>query len=577
MVVIGAVTRRGEQVTQQHVCDVLVVGSGAGGFSAAITARHHGLNVLMVEKEPLFGGTTCYSAGVIWIPGSPHAKAAGIDEPEGEALKYLESIAGNRLDRARAQAFLDAGPEMLKFIEAQTPVRYVLVPTWADYEPSLPGGSNGGRSLAPEPFDGRRLGARFDQLRPPLASMMLLGGMMVGRTDLPHLFNMLSVPKSAWHAARMFARYGRDRLAWKRGTRITNGNALIAGLAIAAEKKGIPLWLSSPVVRLVIKDGRVSGAIVSKEGREVYVAARRGVVLASGGFPGDAGLKARLYGHVAAGAEHQSLPPATNSGDGIRLATAEGAGFQDDVHHAAAWTPVSFVPQPDGSRLPYPHFLDRGKPGYISVDRRGQRFVNEAKSYHVYVPAMIEACRGDARTECWNICDHTAIRRWGLGAAPPRPARLKPYLESGYIVKGDTPEELARKIGIDAAGLAATLRTFNEGARRGEDPQFGRGTDSYQRFNGSPGHQPNPCVAPLDTPPYYAVRLVPGDIGTFAGLKTDGSARVLDTAGNVIEGLYAAGNDMASVMGGTYPGAGITIGPALTFGYIAGRHLAGAG
>ena len=562
-------------MTESQACDVLVVGSGAGGFSAAITARHHGLDVLMVEKEPLFGGTTCYSAGVIWIPRSGQAKAAGIDEPRGEALKYLESIAGNRLDRARAQAFLDAGPEMLKFIEANTPVRYVLVPTWADYEPELPGGSNGGRSLAPEPFDGRRLGARFDQLRPPLASMMLLGGMMVGRTDLPHLFNMLRVPKSAWHAARMFARYGRDRLVWKRGTRITNGNALIAGLALAAQEKGIPLWLESPLERLVIENGRVAGAIVRRQGREMHVTARRGVLLASGGFPGDAALKARLYGHVAAGREHQSLPPATNTGDGIRVATSAGAGFQEDVHNAAAWTPVSFVPQPDGSHLPYPHFLDRGKPGYITVDRRGRRFVNEAKSYHVYVPAMIEACRGDARTECWNICDHTAIRRWGLGAAPPRPARLKPYLASGYIVSGETPEELERKIGIDAGGLSETLRAFNEGARRGEDPEFGRGADAYQRFNGAPGHEPNPCVAPLDQPPYYAVRLVPGDIGTFAGLSTDGSARVLDTTGGVIEGLYAAGNDMASIMGGTYPGAGITIGPALTFGYIAGRHLAG--
>ena len=245
------------------------------------------------------------------------------------------------------------------------------------------------------------------------------------------------------------------------------------------------------------------------------------------------------------------------------------------MHHAAAWTPVSHLPQPDGTKLPYPHFIDRGKPGYIAIDRRGKRFVNEAKSYHVFVPAMIEACRGDAQTECWNICDHTAIRRWGLGAAPPRPARLTPYLDSGYIISGATPEELAARLGIDPAGLAATIRSYNDGARRGEDSEFGRGTDAYQRFNGAPGHAPNPCVAPLDRPPYYAVRLVPGDIGTFAGLRTDASARVLDKDGQPIAGLYAAGNDMASVMGGTYPGAGITIGPALTFGYIAGRHLAG--
>jgi succinate dehydrogenase/fumarate reductase flavoprotein subunit len=556
-------------------CDVLVVGSGAGAFAAAITARHHGLDVLMVEKEPLFGGTTCYSAGVIWIPGSAQAKAAGIEDSAAEALRYLESIAGNRLDRARAEAFLATGPEMLAFLETNTPVRYGIVPTWADYEPELPGGSNGGRSLAPDVFDGRRLGARFDRLRPPLPSMMLLGGMMVGRTDLPHLYNMLRVPQSAWHAARMFARYGRDRLAWKRGTRLANGNGLIAALALSAEEKGIPLWLEAPLTSLVQEEGRVVGAIVRREGRDVEIRTRRGVVLACGGFAGDAALKARLYAHVAAGRGHQSLPPATNSGDGIRIATGAGAAFHADVHFAAAWTPVSHLPQPDGTKLPYPHFIDRGKPGYIAVDRRGRRFVNEAKSYHVFVPAMIEACRGDAEAECWNICDHTAIRRWGLGAAPPRPARLKPYLASGYIIASATPEELARRLEIDPVGLATTIRTYNEGARQGVDHEFGRGTDAYQRFNGAAGHLPNPCVAPLDRPPYYAVRLIPGDIGTFAGLRTDASARVLDKAGQPIGGLYAAGNDMASVMGGTYPGAGITIGPALTFGYIAGRHLAG--
>ncbi len=562
-------------MSQRVECDVLVVGSGAGAFAAAITARHHDLDVLMVEKEPLFGGTTCYSAGVIWIPGSAQAKAAGIEDSAAEALRYLESIAGNRLDRARAEAFLATGPEMLAFLETNTPVRYGIVPTWADYEPDLPGGSNGGRSLAPDVFDGRRLGARFDRLRPPLPSMMLLGGMMVGRTDLPHLYNMLRVPKSAWHAARMFARYGRDRLAWKRGTRLANGNGLIAALALSAEEKGIPLWLEAPLTSLVQEEGRVVGAIVRKEGRGVEIRTRRGVVLACGGFAGDAALKARLYAHVAAGRAHQSLPPATNSGDGIRIATGAGAAFHEDVHFAAAWTPVSHLPQPDGTKLPYPHFIDRGKPGYIAVDRRGRRFVNEAKSYHVFVPAMIEACRGDAEAECWNICDHTAIRRWGLGAAPPRPARLKPYLASGYIIASATPEELARRLGIDPVGLVTTIRTYNEGARQGVDHEFGRGTDAYQRFNGAAGHLPNPCVAPLDRPPYYAVRLIPGDIGTFAGLRTDASARVLDKEGQPIGGLYAAGNDMASVMGGTYPGAGITIGPALTFGYIAGRHLAG--
>ena len=569
-------------MTGQHVCDVLVAGSGAGAFAAAITARHAGLDVVMAEKEALFGGTTCYSAGVIWVPANSHARASGIADSPEAALTYMRSMAGNHLNEARATAFVATAAEMLDFIEANTHARYDLAANWADYEPDQPGGSQGGRSLVPEPFDGRRLGDLFPALRPPITSMMLLGGMMIGRNDLPHLFNMTRSANSALHVARMIARYGRDRLGHARGTRLTNGNGLIAALALTAREQGIPLWLASPVVRLTVRDGRVTGAVVRRDGVEVDVVARRGVVLACGGFAGDEALKARLYPHRAAGFRHQSLPPASNTGDGIRLAEAVGGAFDGDVQHPAAWTPVSLLPDADGRlvlddgrrAVPFPHFIDRGKPGFIAVDRRGRRFVNEAKSYHVFVPALIEACRGDASIECWNVCDHKAIRKFGLGAAPPYPGRLGPYLGSGYIVSAPTPEALAAKVGIDPEGFAATLATYNAAAARGEDPAFARGTDAYQRFNGSPAQAPNPCVAPLDQPPYYAVRLMPGDIGTFAGLATDASARVLDGHGQAITGLYAAGNDAASVMGGTYPGAGITIGPALTFGYIAGRHLA---
>ena len=559
-----------------HTCDVLVAGSGAGGFAAAIAARDAGADVLMVEKDALFGGTTCYSAGVIWIPANAHAKRIGIDDTPAAALTYMKSSAGNRLDTARAEAFVNAASEMLARFEAATHVRYVLAPAWADYEPALAGGADGGRSLAPEPFDGRRLGTQFENLRPPLASMMLFGGMMIGRNDLPHLFNMTRSVKSAWHVAGMAARYGRDRVRHRRGTRLTNGNGLIAALALSAFERKIPLWLSSPLTALIKDGNRITGARVMRNGREIEIVARRGVILACGGFPGDDALKKRLYPHVAAGRRHHSLPPSSNSGDGIRVAEAAGAGFNGDVHHAAAWTPVSFVPQPDGSTLPFPHFIDRGKPGFIAVDRLGRRFVNEAKSYHVFVPAMIEACRGDAEIACWNICDATTIRRFGLGAAPPFPGRLTPYLKSGYLMSGATPLELARRCGIDPSGLAATIAAWNRSAVNGDDPEFSRGSDAYQRFNGAAGHGrgPNPCVAPLELAPFYAVKLIPGDIGTFAGLRTDAQSRVLDRDGAVIDGLYAAGNDAASVMGGTYPGAGITIGPAMTFGYLAGRHAA---
>lgn len=557
-------------------CDVLVAGSGAAGFAAALTAHLAGLDVLMVEKEPLFGGTTAYSAGVIWIPRNSHQRAAGIEEGPADALTYLEAHVGNRLDRAKAEAYLANAPAMLEQFEREGLVAYTLAPTWADYHPDEPGGSQGGRSLVPDEYDGRKLGPWFPKLRPAIATMMAFGGMMVGRNDLPHVFRMTQSLPSALHVARMVARYARDRLSHARGTRLVNGNALIARLAVNAFERGIPLWLSSPIVALESRDGRVTGAMVEREGRRVGVTARRGVVLACGGFPACDSIKQRVYAHRAAGKSHASLPPPGNTGDGLALAQTVGGRFHDDVHQPAAWTPVSLVPQSDGSLVPFPHFFERGKPGYISVVRTGRRFVNEARSYHVFVPAMIEACRDAADNEAWIVCDHRAIRRFGLGALGPAPMRIAPYLKSGYIKRGDTPGELAIACGIDPAGLEATIAAFNGPAQQGQDPELGRGGDAYQRFNGAPGHAPNPCIAPLDTPPYYAVRVIPSELGTFAGIATNAQAQVVDGDGRAIAGLYAAGNDAASVMGGTYPGAGITIGPAMTFGYIAARHMAGA-
>ncbi len=556
-------------------CDVLVAGSGAAGFAAALTASLRGLDVLMVEKEPLFGGTTAYSAGVIWIPINKHQRAAGVRDSREEALTYLTAHVGNRLDRVKAEAFVDNAADMLDTFERQGFVAYELAATWADYHPDEPGGSQGGRSLVPEEYDGRKLGPWFEKLRPALTTMMPLGGMMVGRNDLPHVFKMTRSPRSALHVARLGARHARDRLSHSRGTRLVNGNGLVARLAVSAFARGIPLWLSSPVVELQSENGRIAGAIVEREGRPIRVTARRGVVLACGGFPADAELKRKIYGHLAAGKNHQLLPPNGNTGDGLRLAQSAGGAFHGDVHEPAAWTPVSLVPQRDGSTVPFPHFFDRGKPGYISVDRRGRRFVNEAQSYHVYVPAMIEACRDDAVVETWIVCDHRAIRAFGLGALGPRPLRIAPFLRSGYVKRGTTLAALAEACGIEAAGLERTVAAFNAHATKGEDPHFRRGTDAYQRFNGAPGHAPNPCVAPLATPPFYAVRVVPGELGTFAGIATNADAQVLDGEGRPIAGLYAVGNDAASVMGGTYPGAGITIGPGMTFGYIAARHLAG--
>ena len=557
--------------------DLLVVGSGAAGFSAALTASHAGLSVLIVEKESQFGGSTAYSAGVIWIPGNRHGRALGIADSKEDALTYLQHEAGNRLNLELANAFLDNCNPAVEFIEHNTHVRYEAVPIWADYHPTKPGAAQGGRSLLPLPFDGRRLGKRFAQLRAPIRTMMAFGGMMLGRNDLPHVFKMTRSARSAMHVAGMTARYAYDRLSHARGTRLTNGNALVAALALSAEERGIDLWLDSPVIELVQRDGAVVGATVQRDGKREEISARRGVVLACGGFPADDDLKRRYYGHVRDGRQHRSAPPPGNRGDGIRLGQTVGGAMAEDVAYAAAWVPVSLVPQPGGSTLPFPHFYERGKPGYICVDADGRRFTNESASYHDFVPAMVESSRERAETSCWLVCDHRAIRRYGMGAIGPAPLPLGPHLKNGYLLSAPSWPELAGKIGVDAATLQDTIQRFNVNAARGEDPDFGKGTDAYHRFNGDPTHTPNPCLAPLERAPFYAMKMIPGDIGTFLGLRCDGHARVLDGGGRPIPGLYAAGNDMTSVMGGTYPGAGITIGPALTFGYIAARHAASGG
>lgn len=558
-------------------CDVLVAGSGASGFAAALTAAIDGLEVIMVEKAEVFGGTTCFSAGVIWIPSSRQAREAGITDDRDSVLDYLQAEAGNRLDRDKAESFTDNAASVLEWFEANSHLSYMLSPAWSDYHPGQPGASKGGRSLGPRPFDGRTLGKWFDKLRPPIKTTTILGGMMVGREDLPQFFTMTKKLSSATHVSKLFLRYARDRLSYSRGTRLSNGNALIAMLARSAFERGVKLLLKTPMAELTTESGRVSGAVVDAPEGRMTIRARKGVVLACGGFPANDELRARLYEHVAAGKNHQTLAPAENTGDGIKLGRMLNVAVVEGQAQPAAWVPISLVPQPDGTTIPFPHFIDRGKAGYIAVDKRGRRFINEAMSYHDFVPAMVEACRDDLEVHSYLICDTTAIRAYGLGAAPPLPGRLGPHIASGYIKQADTLAALAAQCGIDEQGLSRTVALLNEGAPKGEDPEFGKGTDPYQRFNGSIGHGPNPCVAAIERAPFYAIRLVPGDIGTFIGMRTDAHARALDTAGQPVSGLYVVGNDAASFMGGTYPGAGITLGPALVFGHLAARHIASGG
>jgi succinate dehydrogenase/fumarate reductase flavoprotein subunit len=326
--------------------------------------------------------------------------------------------------------------------------------------------------------------------------------------------------------------------------------------------------------RLVVEQGRVVGAVLQQDGHDVTVRARHAVVLACGGFPHDSARIAKAYPHLARGGEHVSPTPSGNTGDGIALAEDVGGRFEIRFKSASAWMPVSRVPMGDGSTGVFPHLLDRYKPGIIGVTKHGKRFCNESESYHDVGAAMIQACAGEQETAAWLVCDQAALSKYGLGYVKPAPMPIGRFLRNGYLFKGATLAELGAACGIDGAQLERTVAEYNAGAERGQDAQFGRGTTSFNRYLADPAQRPNPCVAPLKQGPFYAVKLVMGDLGTFDGLSTTPEGQVLSTRGTVIDGLYAVGNDRASMMGGNYPGAGITLGPNMTFGWIAGRHIA---
>jgi succinate dehydrogenase/fumarate reductase flavoprotein subunit len=560
-------------------CDVLVAGSGAGGMAAAVTARKLGLDVVVAEKEPWFGGTTALSGGWLWVPGNSlgaHRMAlAGTHEAAGAARTYLEDQCGPWFDAVRVDAFLAAAPRMVEFFMRETAVRLECPVMFPDYHPDSPGGAPGGRSIVAAPFDGRALGASLAKLRPPLPELTLFGMMLGSGKEIVHFFNATRSAESAWVVAKRMAAHARDLLVYRRGIRLTNGNALAGRLLKSADDAGVRLMLSAPVCSLVRADGAVRGALLEPAGGTVRVHARRGIVLACGGFPHDVSRRRRLFPHASTGVEHWSPAPAGNTGDGLRLAESAGAHIEQDLPNAAAWVPVSRVPRGDGTTGLFPHFIDRAKPGVVAVTRRGHRFVNEADSYHDFVQAMMAAIGRAGEPTAFLLADHRAIRRYGLGFAKAFPLPLTPHLRSGYLLRGATPAELAERAGIDAAALQITLDEYNRHARAGRDPAFGKGGTAYNRFLGDASVAPNPCVAPLDEPPYYAVQIVIGDLGTYAGIRTDGRARVLGERGQPIPGLYAAGNDMSSIMGGNYPAGGITLGPAMTFGYIAGCDLAG--
>jgi succinate dehydrogenase/fumarate reductase flavoprotein subunit len=552
--------------------DVVVIGSGAGGLTAALTAATLGQRVLLAEKTAYFGGGCAVSGGVVWIPQNSPMARLGLSDTTAAARRYLRQVVGERARWDLIDGFLAAGPAMVDFLHGRTSVRLVPRSVAPDYYAEVEGAASGGRMLDPAVFDGRVLGPLFAKLREPLPSFMLFGGMMVAKADIAALLKCHKSPAALRHTIKLVFRYVMDRLRHTRGTRLVVGNALAATLLKAASEAGVTLWSESGVTSLMRERDRVTGVALMRDGEVRRVQALRGVILATGGAPGDTEF---ARAHIPFAEHHHSMAPASNVGDGIRLGLTAGGRLDDVNRDNAFWTPVSILDRPDGSKLKFAHLItDRQKPGLIAVNHAGRRFTNESASYHDFVAAMHASHRTQPTIPAYLICDARFIRRYGLGMVRPGPSWRTRYIRAGYLFKASSIAELARTLGVPAPALGDEIAANNRYATTGVDLDFGRGSSAYQRYLGDPERGPNPCVGPIDRPPFYAVKVFPGDIGTSLGLRTDAQARVLDARDLPIAGLYACGNDMNSVMAGTYPSGGITLGPAMTFGYLVGKTLA---
>ncbi len=545
--------------------DVVVVGSGAGGMTAALTARAAGARVVLVEKAAKYGGSTALSGGGIWAPNNPTLRRAGKGDDPADVLSYLRAVVGDRVPASRLEMFATAAPLALEFLEAQSPhLRFFWCRGYSDYHPEYPGGRPEGRSIEALPFDKRKLGTMEDDLLD--TGIRGPAGLWITATD----FHDLGQATRTWLGKRALLRAA-GRVASNvvlRRRMATTGQALIARLRLALAEAGVELWLQAPVTEL-IRDGasgRVTGVAVERNGSVQRLEASRGVVLATGGFDHNAELRAKYLSSV----DHDwSMGAPSNTGDGIRLGEDLGAGL--DLMDDAWWMPA--IEQPRG-RL-FPLVSERSMPGSIIVNQAGRRFTNESAPYVNFIHDQLRLEREEGgHVPAWFIMDERARRRYQFAGIPPAMALPKSWYGIGTLHRAGSIEELAGKIGVPAGALAETVTRFNSGARTGRDEDFKRGDSAYDRYYGDPTLT-NPCLNELVRAPYYAAKLVPGDLGTKGGLLTDEQARVLREDGSVVEGLYAVGNTSASVMGNEYAGAGATIGPSLTFGWVAARHATG--
>jgi len=538
--------------------DVVVIGSGAAGMTAALTAARQGLTCVVLEKAATFGGSAARSGAGIWIPNNPVILAAGVPDTPAKAAAYLAAVVGADVPAARQAAFLSHGPAMISFVMANSPLRFRWMEGYSDYYPELPGGLPNGRSIEPDQLDGKLLGAELARLNPPYLEVP--AGLVVFSADYKWLALSAVSVKGAAVAAEALARGTKAAVLGQ--TPLTMGQSLAAGLRKGLLDAGVPVRLNTPLTELYVENGAVAGAVTPGG----LFRARRGVIVGSGGFEHNAAMRAQ-YQQQPIGTEW-TVGAKENTGDGIRAGQRLGAdvALMDD----AWWGPA--IPLPDE---PYFCLAERTLPGGLVVNAAGRRFVNEAAPYSDVVHTMYERNPTDPDIPSWLIVDQNYRNRYLFKDIAPTFVFPDAWYSSGAAHKAWTLDALAASAGLPAAALRTTVDRFNSLALKGDDTDFGRGDSAYDHYYTDPSILPNSCLAPLWLPPYYALRLVPGDLGTKGGLRTDARARVLRPDGSAIPGLYAAGNASAAVMGHSYAGAGSTIGPAMTFGYIAARDLAG--